>query len=112
MLETFGRHLFSSLAKNYPHFFPDDIHFLDFLSGIHDYIHVEVRKLYPDAELPEFEVEREADDQLVIIYKSTRHMEALAEGLMEAAAKHFGESFDIQKEKTSPDNTRFTLTRI
>ena len=110
LLESFGHVLFKGLHKAYPHFFTETDLFR-FLSSIHTYIHVEVKKLYPDAELPEFEVERETNEQLVLIYTSSRHMEALAEGLMEAAAKHFQETFDIQKEKIGADRTRFTLSR-
>lgn len=112
LLKVFSGHLFQTLKKKYSSLLNNYSDTLSLLKMIEGHIHVEVKKLYPDAELPEFEVESETDDHLVLIYKSTRHMEALAEGLMEAAASHFGESFDIQKEKTSPDSTRFTLTRI
>src|SRR5688572_7428447 len=43
-----------------------------FLEGIETYIHAEVRKLYPDAELPRFHCRREGDGRLTMDYTSTR----------------------------------------
>ena len=38
LLEAFGQHLFKALNNAYPHFFPEGLGMLDFLSSIHDYI--------------------------------------------------------------------------
>jgi len=77
-------------------------------------IHVEVLKLYPDAEVPHFEVLDRTDDRLVLLYESTRHFCDLAEGLMHACAIHFGETIDIAREALPADigsRERFVLTR-
>src|SRR6266540_2882152 len=55
LLHLFGKHLFGRFVANYPQFFEGIDSAFDFLEKIHSYIHVEVRKLYPDAELPSFE---------------------------------------------------------
>ena len=52
LIETYGRHLFGRFNDRYPAFFEDIKDSFDFLSGIEDRIHSEVRKLYPHAELP------------------------------------------------------------
>lgn len=111
LLKVFSGHLFQTFEKKYASLLASYTDTFGLLKMIEGHIHVEVKKLYPDAELPEFEVESETNEQLVLIYTSNRHMEALAEGLMEAAAKHFQETFDIQKEKIGADRTRFTLSR-
>ncbi|MDW3195141.1 MAG: heme NO-binding domain-containing protein [Cytophagales bacterium] len=111
LLKVFSGHLFQTFEKKYASLLANYSDTFGLLKMIEGHIHVEVKKLYPDAELPEFQVESETSDQLVLIYTSSRHMEALAEGLMEAAAKHFQETFDIRKEKTSPESTRFILSR-
>ena len=111
LLKVFSGHLFQTFEKKYASLLDGYTDTFGLLKMIEGHIHVEVKKLYPDAELPEFEVERESANELVMIYKSSRHMEALAEGLMEAAAKHFDETFGIQKEKISDEIWRFTLTR-
>ncbi len=110
LLKVFSGHLFQTFEKKYAsllHGYSDTFGLLKMIEG---HIHVEVKKLYPDAELPEFEVESESENELILIYRSTRKMEALALGLMEAAAKHFNETFEIRQEKNA-DSTRFTLTR-
>lgn len=110
LLKVFSGHLFQTFEKKYARLLEGYSDTFGLLKMIEGHIHVEVKKLYPDAELPEFEVESESVDQLVLIYRSTRKMEALAQGLMEAAAKHFNETFEILQERT-PESTRFTLTR-
>lgn len=111
LLKVFSGHLFQTFESKYASLLENYSDTFGLLKMIEGHIHVEVKKLYPDAELPEFEVESETTDQLVMIYTSSRHMEALAEGLMEAAARHFQETFDIQKEKISAERTRFVLHR-
>ncbi len=111
LLKIFSGHLFQTFEKKYAGLLRGYSDTFGLLKMIEGHIHVEVKKLYPDAELPEFEVENDTKDQLVLIYRSKRQMAALAEGLMEAAAKHFNESFEIHKEHQDTHTTRFTLNR-
>ena len=78
-----------------------------------DIIHAEVRKLYPDAELPSFIVEYHDADRLVLLYQSPRHFEDLAEGLMHGCVAHFKEPIRIIQDTTTAahDAQRFVLTR-
>ena len=57
LLRAFGAHLFGRFVQGYPDFFARVDNAFDFLAGIEDIIHAEVRKLYPDAELPHFTIE-------------------------------------------------------
>ena len=66
----------------------DDI--LDMLAHLDGDIHVQVKKLYPDADLPRFTVLSRTDSTMRLQYYSERELYALAEGLMDAAAAHFG----------------------
>ena len=111
LLKLFSGHLFKTFTRKYADLLRAYSDTFSLLKMIEGHIHVEVRKLYPDAELPEFEVERESEQELVLIYKSSRKMEALALGLMEAAAQHFNESFEIVQNTMKNGNTRFTLIR-
>ncbi|MFO1417825.1 MAG: heme NO-binding domain-containing protein [Methylotetracoccus sp.] len=81
-------------------------------SVLDTYIHAEVRKLYPDAELPRFVIERAEPGRMLMTYISTRHMEDLAEGLLLGCFKHFGETVVIATEPLSNGDTRFLLTRV
>lgn len=85
-----------------------------FLEGIEQHIHVEVRKLYPDAELPDFGYPTQAADVLVMDYRSPRPMAKFAEGLVRAAIRHYGEPIAMTVEDQSQGAgtaARFTLTR-
>jgi len=90
LVREFGAHLNDSFARGYPGFFSRSASLFDFLSSIEGHIHVEVRKLYPDAELPSFKVQQRDDRRLVLDYRSPRRLGALAEGLIRGAAQKFG----------------------
>jgi hypothetical protein len=68
-----------------------------FLNSIDQYIHPEVLKLYPDAELPRFDAEIKSDNEIMLNYMSSRKMSDLAIGLIKGAANHFEEDVDVVK---------------
>jgi hypothetical protein len=112
LLQAFGRHLFARFLELFPNFFEGIDSAFDFLSRINGYVHIEVKKLYPDAELPLFDCEREGADRLVMTYRSSRDIPDLAEGLIRASLAHYGKSFDLSRESLggNPPATRFVLT--
>ncbi|TAE50308.1 MAG: hypothetical protein EAZ89_12335 [Bacteroidetes bacterium] len=114
LLKAYGEHLFSRFVKGYHHFFANATSTLDFLALIENYIHVEVRKLYPDAELPTFETVRPAENRLEMTYHSSRGLGDFAEGLLNGCIKHFQENISLHREDINPDRTivKFTLIRI
>ena len=57
---------------------------------IDNHIHMEVQKLYPDAELPSFECIR-SGNQLTLNYRSPRPLAAVAQALLGACLKFFGD---------------------
>lgn len=69
LLRTFGHYKFNTFVKGYPVFFSDKNHAFEFLESIDNHIHVEERKLYPDAVLPSFESEVN-DKGMKMIYRS------------------------------------------
>lgn len=113
LLEVFGEYLFQALYKAYGFMFQDLTSAYDMLYSIEGYIHVEVRKLYPDAELPTFNTISRNDKVLVMDYTSERNMSDLAVGLMRGCFKQFGEDAIIEKEAVTdkPNTVRFTLTK-
>ena len=84
-------------SGRFPAFFQSQPTLFDFLSSIDAVIHVEVLKLYPDAELPSFRVEQRGDDTMTLTYRSNRHMAPLAVGLIEGAAVHYGRQVSIEQ---------------
>jgi len=114
LLRTFGQHLFRRFVVAFPHFFAAAKSTFDFLASLNSVIHVEVRKLYPDAELPHFEVQERSASRMVLLYQSARHFADLAEGLIQGCAEHFREPLAIARESVSADSgsrVRFTLER-
>jgi Haem-NO-binding len=112
LINVFGQHLFKRFYVRYPHFFANVPTAFDFLSGIEDVIHVEVLKLYPDAQLPRFVVEKRSADELVLVYHSARHFGDLAAGLMQGCVAHFGENINIARQdlKTEDGNANIQFT--
>ncbi len=97
LVKAYGEYLWTRFTELYPQFFENVSSAIDFLPNVESYIHVEVKKLYPDAELPSFEVEVTSEDSLQLIYRSPRPFQDLAEGLIEACLNHFEDEWDLQK---------------
>lgn len=115
LLAIFGKHLFSRFAVLYPQMVGSADSGLDFLASVEDYIHVEVRKLYPHAELPRFDCSRPTPDELVMIYHSNKHLEDLAGGLIEGCLEHFQENATVERsdpgEGSNQEGVIFTIRR-
>lgn len=98
LLKTYGRRLCTRFAVLYPDFFTGVSNTLDFLETVENHIHVEVKKLYVDAEVPSFQTERANGGKMQMLYRSLRPFADLAEGLIIGTADHFGEKIDLKRE--------------
>lgn len=98
---TFGKWMHGRFLAIYPEFFEDKTCAFDMLEAIENEVHVEVLKLYPDAELPSFETHREGDARLTMIYRSERALGSFCFGLIEACLEHFKEKATITVEDYS-----------
>jgi hypothetical protein len=97
LIQEFGVFMFPSLAKKFPIFVGHEMTLKEFLKSIESVIHVEVRKLYPEAGLPTFKYEEPSENQLVMIYSSPRKLCFLAIGLIHGAAHHFQTPIQIRQ---------------
>lgn len=95
LLEAYGKHAFGVFAVAYPHVFKEYHDAFSFLSGVEGTIHVEVKKLYPEAELPTLVVNEMDDRKMVLIYRSQRKMGFFAKGLIMGCFEHFNEKATI-----------------
>lgn len=111
LLFVFGKYIFSVFQKSAPHFFKNKSNSFDLLSDVEDTIHVEVLKLYPEAELPTFEVKQVSDTELSMLYHSKRKLSDLAEGLIAGCLEYFEEKATIKKELIKEDGS-IVLFRI
>lgn len=112
LLKTYGVHLFKRFHASFPEFFAAAQDSFGFLASIEDIVHVEVKKLYPDAELPSFETVLISPDRMAMTYRSPRCLGDFAEGLMIGVFKHFGETVSLARSDEDGGRiVRFELTR-
>ena len=118
LVKTFGQFLFGRLFKRFiagnPEFLERVKTTYDFLESVENNIHVEVNKLYPDAELPTFDCRRIPPGQFEMVYRSKRPFGDLAEGLILACIQHFDEPITLHRENLEEETgkvVRFVLTK-
>ena len=110
LLVGFGEYLFGRFYEGFPQMFEGKTSAIDFLESIHGHIHVEVRKLYPEADLPEFSHER-IEGGLILTYSSKRPFAKFALGLVNGCLTHFGGSEKVDFRLLDPgDGTSAEFT--
>lgn len=103
LIHAFGQHLFGRFFVLYPAFINACDSTIGLVSHIEQVIHTEVRKLYPDAELPSFDVESHTAQRLSVVYRSPRCLADLAVGLIDGAIAHYGEQGHLQLTREALD---------
>ncbi len=114
LLKTFGRYLLARFAVIFPQFFKEVTSTLDFLPMVESYVHLEVKKLYSDAELPFFTCVTPYPGRLEMKYRSARNFPDLAEGLILGTADHFNERIKVKRESIpeDPPAELFIITKL
>ncbi|QDO94521.1 hypothetical protein FNB79_11275 [Formosa sediminum] len=110
LLLVYAEHFFSVIEKSYPGLLATYQDPIEMLSSIENHIHIEVRKIYPDAELPSFEVMEKTKNSLTLIYKSSRAMHHFGLGLMNKTFEHFNTKATILLDKIKTDGTEVKFT--
>lgn len=114
LIRQYGRHLFRYFTQTQQATIGDVSSAEQLLASVDDRIHVEVRKLYPDAELPSIQFEALSDTQSKVVYQSQRPFADLAEGLILEAVEHFGDPISVERTDLGAcdgTNAEFLLTR-
>ncbi len=110
LVKTFGRHLLDTFHKIHPEYF-NKKDALDFMKSVDNYIHVEVKKLHPDAELPKLDFTENENGSMTLIYQSTKPFADLAEGLIERCIEVFEDDINLNiTDRTSSTRREFILT--
>jgi predicted hydrocarbon binding protein len=112
VVRWFGREALPLLADRYPVFFDSHVSTRTFLLTLNKIIHPEVRKLYPGADVPNFEF-GENGEALSMTYSSKRSLCFFGEGLIEGAAAHYGEKAEITQPqciRRGDSNCEFRIT--
>ncbi len=108
LLQTYGTFFFSVLSTSYPKFMTKN-NLFSFLESIDGYIHPEVLKLYPEAELPRFSSEKINDSEMQLVYESSRKMSDFAIGLIKGAATYYNTAADVEVVKSEADGTKVII---
>lgn len=115
LLQTFGKHLLGIFRAGHTAYFESCKSLFEFVRSVEDQIHVDVLKLYPDAELPHLTATQVSNVELRLVYRSSRRMADLAEGLLWGAIDHYGEAIDLTRTELPDVNgdqcAQFTLVR-
>ncbi len=115
LLNHFGRHLFTRFTVIHPQYVTNYRSAFELLQQLDGNIHVEVKKLYNDAELPSFTFEELPEGGMHFDYRSSRGLADFAEGLIEGCIAYFGHPVTVRRTDLPADahgsHTRFTLTR-
>ena len=114
LVRAFGKHLFHRLAQAHPSTVEGHKDALSLVSTIQNHIHVAVRKLYPDAELPEIGWTAVSENEIELTYHSTRPFADLCQGLIEGSIEHFGVPTELTRApqaQEDPHSASFRLQR-
>jgi len=113
LLYAFGHYLFNSLGRAHPEIIQSYSSPIGLLYSIEDHIHVHVKKLYPDAELPTFKILEKSDTSISMVYSSSRGLYRLAHGLIEKCFEHFNATATVSYELLKEDGTevRFDIVQ-
>lgn len=110
---TYGIYVFDIFKKSYQGLIVGCSDSFQFLSSVDNVIHVEVLKLYPEAELPSISIQSNSLNKLELVYSSKRRMSDFAEGLIQGCLNHFNDKASISRKYLTKDQTLvlFTIQR-
>lgn len=115
LLSHYGEFLFEHFIKQYPQFFHTKTTTFHFLNSIENYIHIEVKRFYPESELPHFQCETISPSKFILTYTSTRPLADLAEGLIRGCVRYHKENIQLSREDLPTKvgaKARFTLVKL
>lgn len=110
LLDQFGEHLFSRFHTLYPELFIDIKGPIEFLNSVETIVHIEVLRLYPDAQLPKFTTVSLTENSITLAYESSRNLGHLAMGLIKGCLKHYGKNANLSMEKAPLNPKQLLLT--
>lgn len=97
--QAFGKWVFKELYNVAPAGAHDFKDVFEFLHAVQDFIHVEVKKLNPDAILPEFTFLSETPTTLSLHYQSPRKLCFFCEGIIYGLAEHTQQSIEVTHQE-------------
>lgn len=106
LLRSYGQHMFRAFARSYRPLVEHAHSAFDVLHSVQEYIHGEVRKFYPDAQLPYFTIDQPSENHIRMQYVSERKLADFAYGLIEGCLAYFEETATITKTNLMADGSQ------
>lgn len=112
LIYAYGLYFFNVLLTNHKNIIALYNSPLEMLASVENHIHIEVRKLYPGAELPTFKMVKKEEKFIEMIYYSDRGLYMFAKALMDKTFEHFNKSASISYELLKENGTevRFLIS--
>ena len=105
-----GRNALVHLVASIEDFVDRDSHVFDFLSSVHTIIHVEVKKLDPEAKPPDLVPHRVSSKELQMTYRSERGLSPLAEGLIIGAGDLYDTPLSVEVVSQTVESAETVLS--
>lgn len=112
LLEAYGLYLFPKLAEQMTAMSLAFDGALDLLCSLESIIHKEVLKLYPDAELPSFNIKRINAKEILMEYRSCRPFAHLAKGLIDGCGEYYQQTLSVSMKHLNTEEEFFTLITV
>jgi predicted hydrocarbon binding protein len=115
VLEDFGRYVGRDLVRIYRPLAQPHWRTLEFLENVEQTVHEVVRSRNRQARPPALECTRLGADRVVVVYRSPRRLCALARGIIQGLAAHYGEAVEIREETCMHEGApqcRLVVTRL
>jgi len=112
LVESFGYFTFSHLQKTYPSLVATYANSFQCIYHVDQTIHKNVRKIHPDAQLPNLKAELSADRNcMTLYYQSERPFVYFTLGLIKGCVAYFKDAIEISFKANSQSQAVFTLRR-
>jgi hypothetical protein len=98
LVRGFGQHIFLSFLASRPDAFAGVSSTPQLLLKVQESVHLDVRSLYPEAELPQFLFPKSGPNEFRVEYQSSRPFADLAHGILEASVKHYQEDWRVTRQ--------------
>ncbi len=105
LLYAYGLYFFKTLTRHHRDIFSLYNSPIAMLASIENHIHVQVKKIYPGAELPTFKIVKQDERFLEMLYFSERSMYMFAKALMQSTFEYYHTKSRVELELVKKDGT-------
>lgn len=98
-LEDFGEFITPWLMELYAALIPETWGTLELLLNTEETVHTVVRAANPSARPPRLDFTRTGPDRLRFLYDSPRRLSALARGIIQGVANHYGDRIELTETR-------------